>query len=204
MTLFKNNKYHKWYYNIIENAKSEKRYRVKKNHPKYRYYEQHHIIPKSIGGSNDKDNLILLLPKEHFICHLLLIKMVIDDVHKEKMMYALHMTMNMNHVSCNSKLYEEIRLRVRDQLSKQMKGKPKSKESIQKMVETRRKNGSYKHSKETRDKMSKTRKGVPQSPELIEKRASALRGRKQSSEHIAKLSAVRKGRIPWNKGKTLS
>lgn len=36
------------------------------------YYEKHHIIPKSLGGSNSSKNLILLTAKEHFIAHLLL------------------------------------------------------------------------------------------------------------------------------------
>lgn len=39
------------------------------------YFESHHIHPKSLGGSNKKENLVLLTPKEHFICHLLLTKM---------------------------------------------------------------------------------------------------------------------------------
>ena len=37
-------------------------------------YEKHHIIPSSLGGSNDIDNLVLLTPKEHFIAHFLLLK----------------------------------------------------------------------------------------------------------------------------------
>jgi hypothetical protein len=36
------------------------------------YYEEHHIIPKSLGGSNKTDNLVLLTAREHFIAHLLL------------------------------------------------------------------------------------------------------------------------------------
>lgn len=39
------------------------------------YTECHHIIPKSLGGSNDNTNLVNLLAREHFICHLLLTKM---------------------------------------------------------------------------------------------------------------------------------
>lgn len=35
-------------------------------------YEKHHIIPKSLGGSNKRENLILLTPREHFIAHWLL------------------------------------------------------------------------------------------------------------------------------------
>lgn len=37
--------------------------------------EKHHIIPRSEGGSNKKDNKIELSPKEHHLCHLLLIRM---------------------------------------------------------------------------------------------------------------------------------
>lgn len=29
----------------------------------------HHIIPKPLGGSNDKSNLVLLTPEEHYIAH---------------------------------------------------------------------------------------------------------------------------------------
>ena len=38
------------------------------------YFERHHIKPKSIGGDNSKDNLVLLTPREHFICHALLVR----------------------------------------------------------------------------------------------------------------------------------
>ena len=31
------------------------------------YKEKHHIIPKCMGGSNEKQNLIELTAKEHFI-----------------------------------------------------------------------------------------------------------------------------------------
>lgn len=38
------------------------------------YYEKHHIIPKSLGGNNSKENLVFLTGREHFIAHLLLHK----------------------------------------------------------------------------------------------------------------------------------
>lgn len=38
------------------------------------YYEKHHIIPKSMGGSNCKSNLVHLTAREHYIAHLLLYK----------------------------------------------------------------------------------------------------------------------------------
>ena len=37
-------------------------------------YELHHIIPASLGGSNDESNLVLLTYREHYIAHWLLTK----------------------------------------------------------------------------------------------------------------------------------
>lgn len=41
------------------------------------YTELHHILPKSLGGTNHQSNLVLLTAKEHFIAHLLLTKFVV-------------------------------------------------------------------------------------------------------------------------------
>ena len=37
--------------------------------------EKHHIIPKCLGGSNDRKNLVYLTPIEHYIAHRLLANM---------------------------------------------------------------------------------------------------------------------------------
>lgn len=39
------------------------------------YTEKHHIVPVTIGGSNEKSNLVRLLPEEHLLAHLLLTRM---------------------------------------------------------------------------------------------------------------------------------
>jgi len=39
------------------------------------YYETHHILPKCMGGKNNKENLVVLTAKEHYIAHWLLAKM---------------------------------------------------------------------------------------------------------------------------------
>jgi hypothetical protein len=78
---FNNSKYTKWYWELI----SSRRNRLL---PESIYQEAHHIIPKSLGGSNHKTNLINLTAREHFIAHLLLVRMVmIKDVYK--MMHAV-------------------------------------------------------------------------------------------------------------------
>lgn len=79
--LFLDNKYTKTYFQIIEKAKN----RIISDS----YYEKHHITPKSLNGSNNKDNIIKLTAKEHFIVHWLLTKMCISDNHTRKMKYAM-------------------------------------------------------------------------------------------------------------------
>jgi hypothetical protein len=57
--------YEKIYNQLIERARNRKP-------EKYGYYERHHIIPKCLGGSNNKNNLVKLTYREHFIAHWLL------------------------------------------------------------------------------------------------------------------------------------
>lgn len=65
-------------------------------------YEIHHIIPKSLGGSDESFNLVKLSPKEHFVCHHLLCKFTTGFA-KRKMSYALWM-MTTNNNYTNRKL----------------------------------------------------------------------------------------------------
>jgi len=60
------NKYYSIYYSIINRGLSR---------TISGYIEKHHIIPKSMGGSDDATNIVHLTAREHFICHLLLVKM---------------------------------------------------------------------------------------------------------------------------------
>jgi len=78
MPLIKN-KYRKLYLNIIKNALSSNRQKVKNTDINYIYYECHHIFPKALYPtlSNKKWNNVLLTGKEHFICHKLLTKFTI-------------------------------------------------------------------------------------------------------------------------------
>ena len=76
--MFIENKYTNWYYTIINNAKNRKILNDD--------VEKHHIIPKSLGGNNSKNNLVNLSYREHFLCHWLLIKMT-DGKNNMKMLF---------------------------------------------------------------------------------------------------------------------
>jgi len=88
--IFIDNKYTSWYNNIINTAQRSQR---------ECYLEVHHIIPKSFykrisktgwldGNPDDKNNLVKLTAKEHFVCHLLLTKMTTGIAYK-KSVYAV-------------------------------------------------------------------------------------------------------------------
>ena len=43
------------------------------------YKETHHVIPRCVGGSDDKENLVELTPEEHYLAHQLLVKIYPDN-----------------------------------------------------------------------------------------------------------------------------
>ena len=86
---------------------------------KDQYCEKHHIIPKSLNGSNDKSNLVNLTAREHYIAHLLLWKHYksINDINATyKMAAAVSKMINgnvefkHNLLKFNSRLYEHSKL----------------------------------------------------------------------------------------------
>lgn len=60
--------YEKIYWDIINNA-------LKRDNNLILEIEKHHIVPRSEGGSGKKSNLVELTLKEHWLVHMLLIKM---------------------------------------------------------------------------------------------------------------------------------
>ena len=135
---FINNKYYNWYSNIIIKAQSEPR---KKGNMVY--YERHHIIPKSMGGSNSKDNLVLLTAKEHYICHYLLIKFT-KSGGLYKMVHAFRMIniQSINNYS-NSRLYESCKETFSKLHSKYLSGNVLSEDTKRKISESHRGSKNY-------------------------------------------------------------
>lgn len=67
------------------------------------YSETHHILPRSLGGNDEKSNLVILSAKEHYIAHLLLCKIYEYDKSKfYKMIKAFTM---MGCISDNQERY---------------------------------------------------------------------------------------------------
>ena len=45
------------------------------------YKEKHHIVPRCMGGSNKKENLVYLTAEEHYVAHQLLVKKLQSPQH---------------------------------------------------------------------------------------------------------------------------
>lgn len=121
--IFLQNKYTKWYMALVTSRKLMKR---------DGYVEKHHIIPVSLGGSNDSTNLVSLTAREHFIAHLLLTRMT-KGMARSSMSFALAFLMGKGTRSKvyvpTSKIYEIIKKNI----SNAKKGKTLSPEHIEKL-----------------------------------------------------------------------
>lgn len=169
------NKYTKWYYSII--SKSQKRVNYEG------YTERHHIIPKSLGGTNEPSNLVKLTAKEHFICHLLLIKMT-EGSNRTKMRYASWMMVKNN--KNQDRTY--ITGRKFEQLKTQMKLANKERPGP---------NLGLVMPVETKNKLSKTLTGRKKPPQSKEHKLKISQSKKNPSEHtrlkISKARSAQKG-----------
>lgn len=77
------------------------------------YTETHHILPRSLGGSDEKSNLVALTAREHFVCHYLLTKIYKYNSYEwHKMNHAFIIMKSMNNKQqryFNSRLYDSAR-----------------------------------------------------------------------------------------------
>ncbi len=178
--MFITNKYTKWYYNIINSAKD----RIIDG-----YVEKHHIIPRSLGGTDDKSNLVILTAKEHFICHLLLTRMT-TGLDNRSMWHAAWNMINQkreyqHRYKVSSRVYELIKVSNADALSQANVGKPSGRKG---------KPCTW------GDKISASLKGIKPSAERNAKVSASLKGRIRSEKERQAISKGLKGRPSPTKG----
>lgn len=94
------------------------------------YYEQHHIIPKSEGGSDNERNIVKLTAREHYIAHLLLAKIYDDLKMHLAVTYMKTGAHKMRKFKFNSHLYAKIRKKLAKFISINNTGKPSKRKGI--------------------------------------------------------------------------
>ena len=101
----------------------------KSNHPTG-YRERHHIIPRSIGGTDHSSNLVYLTAREHFVCHYLLTRIYEEGSTEWRKMNHAFMIMKGDSKNqeryYNGRLYESRRKHFSKIMSAEQSGKKNS------------------------------------------------------------------------------
>ena len=191
------NKYEKWYASITNNAK-DRTIDV--------YTETHHILPRSLGGSDDASNLVKLTAREHFVCHWLLTKMYTGDA-RGKMINAMYImraegpNQKRYESKITSRIYENLRTEYSQYISKLNTGRvqPPEEKARQLAAQIGRKRAPF--SDEWRAKLSaaksgenNNRYGVKVSEETRRKMSEKAKGRKQDPAVVAHRNKLNRGR----------
>jgi hypothetical protein len=174
--------------------------------PKETYTEKHHIIPKSLGGLNNKDNLVKLTAKEHRLAHILLPRMTIDPAHTKSMWYALWMMLRTKNPNQQRKIskgsaFEIAKIKVAENFSQLHKGKTVSTETREKLSKSCQgrpsPNKGKAMSEEQKQKMSATIKknGRVISPETVAKILETRKNYRHSEETKRKIGQSQVGKV---------
>jgi hypothetical protein len=138
------------------------------------YKEKHHILPKCLGGSNDKENLVELTAREHFLCHMLLCEIYPKENKLKQALWLMSIGKQryntLGSYKINSRIYERLKLEFQKTLfnNSNMLGK--------------------KHTQETKIKMSKSQTGKTRTDETRNKMSESALGKVKTQEHRINIS----------------
>jgi hypothetical protein len=183
-------KYNKWYFNIIQAARDRNLTSRKKATELLGYVEKHHILPRSLGGSDRKENLVYLSAREHFVCHWLLFKMTTDQ-EKSKMANAWFRMCQKNEFQSRntSKNYESARKAFSEH-------NPFKSEDVKNLVSERMTANNPMKDPNIAKKVSNSMKGK------MAGENNPFYGKTHSDKTKADMSLNKKGKSNPNKGKT--
>ncbi len=160
--------YQRIYDALIESARS---------HPVVGPKERHHVLPRCLGGGNDKDNLIDLSARQHYVAHQLLVK-IYPDHHGLK--YAAYMmTIGPKGNRSSNRLYGWLK-------ESYLKNRPQSRGMT-----------GIKHSEQTKEKMKKARAKQIFSAETKLKISQSKTGAKMSQETRRSMAEKRNKHPTW-------
>ena len=142
------------------------------------YTEKHHIVPKCMGGTDDKENIAVLTAREHYVAHQLLAMAYPDSV---GLSFAAYMMSNnpQQNTKINSKTYSWIRANYANKARINNTGQVRTPEQRLNM-----KTGWLLMSQEDKLKHS-------------ENLSKSLTGRSLSKDHCVNISQAKKG-IPFS------
>lgn len=188
------------------------------------YIEKHHILPKCMGGKNNKENFVKLTAREHIIAHMLLAKIYPDNI---KLINAVHLMLSISksgkrrknregdvrkistrlvakfrELAIKSRIGVKLSVETRKKMSKTHTDRiSKESEEERKRKYTSKGHLGRKHTEETRQLLSKLSSGKKHSLDTREKMSKSrtgsknpFYGKKFTKEHREKLSIAQKKR----------
>ena len=172
--------YQKHYDQLIENA-------TNRSILESEYKESHHIIPRSIGGTDETENLVDLFPEEHLVAHLLLVKI---HPNNDKMIYAANMMSSFHGV--NNKKYAWLKKQhsevmkknnpmhneeTRKKVGLKIKGNKSWAKGLTKETDERIKNQIYKRTDKHREILRQGRLGTKMSESTKQNLRDQIKGK---------------------------
>jgi hypothetical protein len=189
---------------LIETARSEKR-----RWEPFKY-EEHHILPRCLGGTDEKTNLVLLTVREHFRAHILLADMYPDNGKLSLACIRMLDSREGLNLEDSETKFAELRLKAAKYISTIHKGRKKSDKERENIREARRKVAPRTFSEAARANMAQARKKTwaerktnGTADDIISKTVAARKANgsyKHSEERRRQIGERQKGRTPWNKG----
>lgn len=173
-------------------------------------YEEHHIIPRCMGGTDEKENLVLLTIKEHFRAHVLL-----SNMYPSNGKLALACTRMLagwqgKTIEEAENEYEFLRARAAKYISSLHKGRKASAATKENIRRARFRAKPRTFSDDAKANMAEARKKVwnvrresGTVDEIISKTVAARKANgsyEHSEERRKRIGEAQIGRVPWNKG----
>ena len=163
------------------------------------YVEKHHVIPRCLGGGDEIENIVVLTGREHFVAHLLLLRLNPDNY---KLICTIHFMSRFTHIDgvrhyyvkedyIKSRKYAAIRAKYAEAASIRFKGVPRPPHVgiAVSLAQTGRP-----RTEEWKAAVSKKLKGKKRSPEMIKKSAASRTGLKRSEESILNMKKAQQAR----------
>ena len=72
------------------------------------YTEKHHVLPRSLGGTDDTHNIAILTAKEHFVAHILLWK-IYRNGQMAKAVYMMSKKSKYSHKKITGRIYKILK-----------------------------------------------------------------------------------------------
>ena len=157
------------------------------------YYERHHIIPKSLGGSNEPSNLVYMSGKAHYIAHYLLFK--IHGVGPmATALWAMCALNKGNRHKATSRSFELARGSAAAHSSQIQIGVPKTEEQKASMRVPKSEQGrlNMKWTDKQKAALSAKMQGHEVTPETRAKMSATRKGMRYTDEHRANMSKAHK------------